>query len=154
MSGKGTRIRALGAALGTLAATVLSVVVLPGVAHANCSGSTEKNGTLEMLGLIWASEAPVSGTCNGNNYYQTWYRAEYPGWRVSVHISNDGRWEHHYGGYDTNWYYLDFADNNSHSLINICIDDGAADHWYCGWGDKVTTGNAFSETPNHTMTGF
>ena len=76
-----------------------------------------------------------------------------PGWRASVHISNDGKWEHHYGAYDTDWIYLDFTDNNSHSSINICIND-VNNNWYCGWGKDVKYGTAWSSTPNHTMTGF
>jgi hypothetical protein len=70
-----------------------------------------------------------------------------------VHISNDGKWEHHYGAYDTDWIYLDFTDSNSHSLINICIDN-ADGYWYCGWGTDFTFGYAWSGSPNHTMTGF
>jgi len=147
------RARALSAVLGLLASVALSVVALPGTAHADCNGSTEVTGTLEMLGIIWADEAPVAGTCNGNSYYQTYFRADYPGWRASVHISNNGKWEHHYGAYDTDWIYLDFTDNNSHSSINICIND-VNNNWYCGWGTNVTYGFAWSATPNHTMTGF
>src|SRR5690349_14435012 len=104
------RARALSAALGLLASVALSVVALPGTAHANCRGSSEVNGTLEILGVEWASEKPVTGTCNANNYYQTYFHSDYIGWRASVHISNDGKWEHHYGFYDTDWIYLDFAD--------------------------------------------
>jgi hypothetical protein len=147
------RTRALSAVVGLLASVALSAVALPGTAHANCSGSSEVNGTLEMLGVEWASEKPVTGTCNANNYYQTYFHSDYVGWRASVHISNDGKWEHHYGFFDTDWIYLDFADSNSHSLINICIND-IYDHWYCGWGTNVTYGTAWSATPNHTMTGF
>ena len=154
MFGKKTRARALGSALALLASVVLSVAVRPGTAHADCSGSTEVTGTLEILGTTWASELPVSGTCNGNSYYQTYFSSDFPGWRTSVHISNDGKWEHHYGAYDMDWIFLDFTDTNSHSLINICIDDGAKDDWYCGWGTDVTYGHAWSATPNHTMTGF
>jgi hypothetical protein len=153
MFGKRIRIRALSTALGLLASLALSVVALPGTAHANCSGANEVTGTLEILGVVWATEQPVTNTCNGNRYYQTYFHSNYVGWRASVHISNDGRWEHHYGFYDTDFIYLDFADSNSHSLINICIND-AYDNWYCGWGTNVTWGTAWSGAPNHTMTGF
>lgn len=147
------RLRVVSAALALLASTALSVAVLPGTAHANCSGGSEVNGDFVIGSTTWATESPVTGTCNGNSYYQTWFRSSYSGWRASVHISNDGKWEHHYGAYDTDWIYFDFTDNNSHSLINICIDDSV--DWYCGWGtNNFTVGKAWSGAINHTMTGF
>jgi len=148
------RLRVISTALTLLASVTLSVAALPGTAHANCSGGAEVNGNLVIGSTTWATESPVAGTCNAKSYYQTWFRSNYPGWRASVHISNDGKWEHHYGAYDTDWIYLDFTDTNSHSLINICIDDGLGD-WWCGWGtNNYTAGTAWSGSPNHTMTGF
>jgi hypothetical protein len=147
-----TRMRAVTATLGLLASVVVSLALSPGTAHANCAGTTETTGSLYVFGVVYGSEQPVSGTCNSNSYYQTYIQSSYPTWRTSLHVQNDGKWVHYYGGYDTARYYVDFTDNNSHSEINICVDNGT--DWYCGWDRKYTFDTKWTDYYTHIMTGF
>lgn len=148
-----TGLRAVTAALGLLASVVVGLAVSPGTAHADCHGTTLVNSTLRTTGgFTYVSENPVSGTCNGNRYFQTWFSSSMQNWRASVHLQNNGHWEHHYGGYDTNWYYVDFADSNSHTLINLCLDNGST--WYCGWGTSMTVDTQWTDTYTDTNYGF
>ncbi|MDG6106424.1 hypothetical protein Daura_27310 [Dactylosporangium aurantiacum] len=145
------RVRALTATLGLLATTALALVV-PGTAHAGCVAGTEFTHSLTVNGTVYVTENPVNGTCNDNNYYQTYFTSQFAGWRASEHIQNDGEWESHYGGYDTNSYYLSYTDNNSHSLITLCLDNGSV--WYCGWGSNYTYTSGFDHTYSGVNTGF
>src|SRR5947209_3833541 len=87
-----TRICAVAAALALFASVVLSLALSPGTAHANCSGTTASNGTLSIFGVVYATETPVTGTCNGNSYYQTDMQSSYLTWRTSFHVQNNGIW--------------------------------------------------------------
>ena len=100
------------------------------------------------------TENPVNGTCNGNNFYQTYFSSPFPGWRASVHFQNNGRWQSHYGGYDTNSYYASYEDDNSHSLITLCLDHGIGLTWYCGFGGSYTIVTDFDHTYAGLSTGF
>jgi hypothetical protein len=58
----------------------------------------------------------------------------------------------HYGGYDTTPYYLTYTDNNSNSLITLCLDNGVT--WYCGWGSGNTVTGSFSHQYAGRNSGF
>ena len=141
------RIRALTTLLGLVAAAGLSVVV-PGTAHAACVAAVESTNTLVRNGTVYVTENPVNGTCNGNNFFQSYFSSAFAGWRASVHIQNNGRWTSHYGGYDTNSYYMTYEDDNTYSLIMLCLDNGTS--FWCGWGSIVdgSVGDV-----NYTFTG-
>lgn len=144
-------IRAITMTLGLLAATALSLVV-PGTAHANCSGASEFTGSLVVNGTVYVTENPVNGTCNGNGYYQSYFQSQFAGWRASQHEQNNGNWTGHYGGYNTTPTYMDFRDNNSHSLITLCLDNGTT--WYCGWGSSYRVTSGFDHTYSGLNAGF
>jgi hypothetical protein len=152
MLGLRTRMRAVAATVALLASVVLSLALSPGTAHANCSGATEVNGQLYVFGIVYATEEPVAGTCNSNSYYQTYMQSSYLTWRTSFHVQNNGVWAHYYGGYDTARYYVDFTDNNSHSAVNLCIDNGT--DWYCGWGSQYTHDTKWTGYYTHLLTSF
>jgi len=131
----------------------MALALSPGTAHANCSGSTEVTGELIIFGSTYATETPVTGTCNGNSYYQTELQSSYSTWRTSFHVQNNGFWVHYYAaGYDTNVYPMNFTDNNSHSEVNLCVDNGV--DWYCGWGTRYTHDSKWTSYYTHIMTGF
>jgi hypothetical protein len=146
------RIRAITATLGLLASLALSVAAFPGAAHAVCSGATEYTNSLVVGGTTYVTENPVNGTCNSNDYYQTYFNSNFAGWRATVRIQNNGLWEDHYGGYDTNLYYLSYEDNNSNSLMTLCLDNGIT--WYCGFGTSYTITNSIAHTYAGRNTGF
>ena len=101
----------------------------------------------------YATETPVTGTCNGNSYYQTDLQSSYQTWRTSFHVQNNGVWVHYYAsGYDTKVYPMNFTDNNSHSEVNLCVDNGV--DWYCGWGTRYTHDSTWTPYYTHLMTGF
>lgn len=119
-------------------------VVFPGVAEARCAGAGNRvTSTLEP-GSVWVSEVPEVGTCNNNNTYQGVFRAHISGWRASVWIQNNGVWSGWVGGYDTGWYAYSYHDDNSHSLIHLCMNSGSGT-WWCGWGGNAvnTLSHAF-----------
>ncbi|GAA3238810.1 hypothetical protein ACFO1B_10065 [Dactylosporangium siamense] len=147
------RVRAVTVTLGLLAAAAISLAT-PGAAHAVCSAGTELTNTLVVNGTVYVTENPVNGTCNGNDYYQTNYTSAFAGWRASVHVQNNGVWEGHYGGYDTNTYYLDYTDNNSNSLITLCLNNAAETAWYCGFGSSYTYTSDFSHQYAGRNSGF
>ncbi|MEV0130584.1 hypothetical protein AB0H83_19240 [Dactylosporangium sp. NPDC050688] len=91
--------------------------VRPPAPHAACVSGNEATHSLIVEGTVYVVEDPVNGTCNGNDYYQSNFRSLFPGWRASVHIQNNGLWTGHYGGYDTNTYFLSYEDNNSNSRV-------------------------------------
>jgi hypothetical protein len=107
--------------------------ILPGVAEARCAGVHNPiTSTLEPGGVTYVSETPDTGTCNNNNTYQAFFRSHFAGWRATVWIQNNNVWSGWGGNYNTSWYYYSYGDNNSHSLIHLCLDNGS--QWYCGWG--------------------
>ncbi len=56
------------------------------------------------------------------------------------------------GGYDTNWYYLDYTNDNSHSAINLCLDNNST--WFCGWGSSMTVDTKWTSTYTDINYGF
>lgn len=145
------RVRALTATLGLLAATALALVA-PGPARAACVGGNEFTHSLIVEGTVYVVEDPVNGTCNGNDYYQSTFRSLFPGWRASVFIQNNSRWTGHYGGYDTNTYFMSYEDNNSNSRIMLCLDNMSI--WYCGWGSNYDYTVGVNYTYSGLNTGF
>lgn len=151
MISRKTRVRAITMTVGLLAAAALSLVA-PGTAHATCVAGTEYTHSLVVGGTIYVTSNPVNGTCNGNDYYQAYFNSAFAGWRASEHVQNNGLWESHYGGYDTNAYLMAYRDNNSNSLITLCLDNGNT--WYCGFGTSYTITNGFSHQYAGVNTGF
>jgi len=121
-------------AAGILAPTLflLVSVALPGVAEARCVGSTPVTSTLIVSGSTVVSETPASGTCNGNNEYGATFRSHTAGWRATVWIQNGGIWREFPGHYDTATYSYSYVDDNSHSLMSLCLDHVTV--YICGWG--------------------
>jgi hypothetical protein len=116
----------------------------PGVASAACFGSGTSNETVISLfsntGQLLVNERPNAGTCNNNDLYGGTFRNETGSsqWEAVVWIQNGGIWTPHSGGFNTAVHSYSFSDNNSHSLIEVCADNGSED--FC--------------TPAFTMTGF
>jgi hypothetical protein len=136
------RLRAAVAVGVLVPATFMAVsVALPGVAQARCVGSTPVTSTLVVLGTTYVSETPVSGACNGNNLYHATARSFFAGWRASVWIQNGGLWTRHSGSFTTTAFSYSYTDDNSHSLMVLCLDDGVSTS-FCGWGihSVVTVG--------------
>jgi hypothetical protein len=146
-----TRIQAISATIGLLASVGLSLVAFPGAAQARCNGGTELTNYFNTpVGSV--SENPVTGTCNGNNFYASDYGSTVNGWRASIHIQNNGLWSSWYGGYDTNSYHMEYRDNNSNSLIHMCLDDAVT--FYCGQGNTYVISGGVTHTLAATNTGF
>lgn len=140
--------------VGTLVATTalmfsVQAVAVPGVAGASCIGGSEFTFYLTVNSTNFVTESPVSGTCNGNDYYQGRFNSVSANWRPSVLIQNNGVWVHYWGGYSTISYLYSFRDTNSNSLITLCMDNGATT--YCGWG--VSYKSAAYPTFDHTFWG-
>jgi hypothetical protein len=141
------------AVVGLLAPLVFlaQAVTLPSAAQARCAGvGVAVTSTLMFGSTLEVSETPASGTCNNNGTYQGSFRSHNPtGARASVWIQNGGVWTGYLGNYDLNTYTYSFFDANSHSLMNICLDNGTTT--WCGWGSNVAVGGV----PNyvHTYTG-
>jgi hypothetical protein len=97
-----------------------------GVANAACDGV----GNEALLQLFSGSQLLINeradaGTCNDNNLYGGSFRNETgnPQWRAVVWIQNNGVWTPHAGGYDTAAHTYSFTDNNSHSDVQLCLDN-------------------------------
>jgi hypothetical protein len=151
-----TRFRRLRAAtvLGLLAPALFMAgsVALPGVAEARCVGSTSVTSTLNVFGSTYVSETPVAGTCNGNNLYQGTFYSHYQGWRATVWIQNGGLWKPYYGGYNnTTVYSYSFTDDNSHSLMSLCLDNRTVS--WCGWGNYSVYNPNGTHDPYFTYSG-
>jgi hypothetical protein len=118
----------------TPAAFVAVSVATPGIASARCAGvGNEIRSTLIVGGQEWVAERPDSGTCNGNNTYNGHFAAKIAGVRASVWIQNGGVWTAHLGsGYNMLNNNYSYSDNNSNSLMALCVDDGVTT--VCGWG--------------------
>jgi hypothetical protein len=145
------RTRAISATIGLLAAFTLTMVAFPGAAQARCNGASElTNLFITSDGTV--TENPVNGTCNGNDFYASDYSSDTNGWRASIHIQNNGLWSSWYGGYDTNTYHLEYRDNNSNSLIHMCLDNGFTFH--CGQGTTYVTDTVVTHTISASNTGF
>jgi hypothetical protein len=109
-----------------------------GVAWARCAGAGhEVVSNLVLNGELLINERPNSGTCNGNNLYGATFRNETgdPSWRATVWIQNNGVWTPHSGGFDTAAHSYSYSDNNSSSLMSLCLDDGVVA--LSGWGANV-----------------
>jgi hypothetical protein len=116
-----------------------------GVAWARCAGvGHEVVSNLVLNGQLLINERPDSGTCNGNNTYSATFRNETgdPSWRATVWIENNNVWTPHSGGFDTAAHAYSYTDNNSSSLMSLCLDNGSVA--FSGWGTNVT------ETTNDT----
>ena len=146
------RLKSLGAKISVLVLFASFVTLLSAApAEARCAGSgNPATSNLVINGAAWATETPVSGTCNNNGTYQGTFRSNVAGWRASVYIQNNGNWVVWYGGYNTTVYSYEYSDGNSNSLIHLCIDNGST--WYCGWGNQVTA--YYSHTYYGVNTGF
>jgi hypothetical protein len=133
------RIRTFTMIVGLLAVVALTVVSFPAAAQARCVGqNSETTSRLKVAGTTYATEDPLSGTCNGNTLFRTYIQSNLPGWRVSLHLKSGSTWYIYYGsGYDTNLNYVEFNDSNSHSLIHLCVDNGLG-LYLCGWGDRLS----------------
>jgi len=157
MLGKGRCLRAIVATLGLIASISAGQLVSPGAAQAHCNGNGAGNTyTRDLIvnGVSYARETPVPGTCNLNNDYRTIIQSFLPGFRASLWFQNDGVWSVHYGPYTTAPVEVTYSDNNSHSLIHLCVND-LSGTWYCGWNGPYT-GGAGQVTHNYfgTNTGF
>ncbi len=118
-------------------------------AQARCNGNRNPvTSHLVVSGTVYVTEVPAAGSCNANNTYQGYFRSSFNGWRASAWIQNNGSWTGWYGGFNTNWYYYSYQDNNSNSYIHLCLDNGS--YYYCGWGSNWS-GNFY---PNHTHYGL
>jgi hypothetical protein len=149
-------LRAVIATMGLIGSILVVQATLQGAAHARCSGpDNEITSTLIINGSVAVSEVPVTGTCNGNHFYQANYRSHYAGWRASVWLENNG-WVGRFGNYNTAWYYYQLNDGGSAipgtAAIHLCLDDGTT--WYCGWGDDYNVGNAVNHNLYGTNYGF
>ena len=135
----------------TLLVASLSVIAIPEAAQARCVGQGGRTtSTLVVSGLVYVTEVPREGTCNRNNHYSAQYRSEHSGWRASVWIQNGGSWSGYYGNYGTGWQSYEYHDNNSHSYIHLCLDNGTI--FICGWGHSFT--NGFSHAHYGENTGY
>jgi hypothetical protein len=154
MTRRPTRIGAISTVLMLLASIAVSLAIFPGTAQAICAGQNKETyDSLKISGAEWMNEYAVADTCNGNSYYQGYFRSTVLGWRASIHIQNNGVWESRYGVYDsTSFVYYWYTDNNSHSAITLCVDDGTV--WFCGWGDKADATFGVSHKYTSTNTGF
>jgi hypothetical protein len=142
--------RAVIAAMSLIASLVLIQVALPGTAHARCNGvNTEATVNLVILGETVASENPIAGTCNNNNYYQGGYKSQRSGWRASVWIERNG-WIGFFGPYGTALQAYEFHDNSTavpgSVAMHLCLDNGTT--WYCGVNANINVGGAV----NHSIT--
>jgi hypothetical protein len=123
--------------VGIFALTPVAFVAVsaatPGIASAVCAGQgNEVRGVLVVNGVERAAERANSGTCNGNNGYNGRFAARLPGWRAWVLIQNGGIvTPHRGGGYNEVSYDYSFSDDNSHSAISLCADNGS--RVVCGW---------------------
>lgn len=145
-------VRALVATISIAASMLIVQAALPGAAQARCNGvGKEITSTLIINGAVAVSEVPVSGTCNGNDYYQANFRSHYAGWRASVWLERDG-WVGHWGPYGTAWQYYHFNDKQTPvpgaAAMHLCLDNGST--WYCGWGSNYNVGGGV----NHAFTGL
>ena len=145
------RTRAISATIGLLAAFTLTMVAFPSAAPARCNGASELTNLFISPGGT-VTENPVNGTCNGNGFYQSDFSSSANGWRASIHIQNNGLWSGWYGGYDTNSYHMEYRDNNSNSLIHMCLDNGFT--FYCGQGFSFNQDTRVTHTIYASNTGF
>jgi hypothetical protein len=105
---------------------LVQAVTGPGVANAACAGV----GNEAVLSLFSGSQLLINeranpGTCNNNDLYGGSFRNETGNsqWRAVVWVQNGGVWTAHAGGYDTAAHSYSFTDNNSHSDIQLCLDN-------------------------------
>lgn len=153
MFGKHKRLRAIVAVVALAASMILTQAAFSTAAQARCAGETvEVTSLLRIAGTTYVTEVPVSGTCQGNNTYQSEFRSNVPGWRASVLIQNNGIWARSSGGYNTAWAALSYADNNSNSLIVLCADDGTT--YYCGYLDTATISDTWTYNYSRLNHGF
>ena len=131
------RFGAIGTTLALLASVAVSLALFPGTANAMCDGSVERAAEFNPYGVPYVDEYAKAGTCNGNNYYDGYFRSLVTDWRASVWIQNNGVYEARYGSYSSlDWIEYDFRDNNSHSGLTFCIDNGYG-FWICGWDSNA-----------------
>jgi len=129
-------------AIASVAFAVVSVAA-PGIASARCAGQgNEVRSTLVVDGQEYVAESPDTGSCNGNNTYSAHFAAKVSGLRASVWIQNNGVWTPHYGsGYNMSGNNYSYTDNNSNSLMTLCVDDGI--DAICGWGTDWVFGAGY-----------
>jgi hypothetical protein len=118
----------------TPAAFVAISVATPGIASARCADrGNEIRSNLVINGTEYVAERPDSGVCDGDNRYNGHFSAKVPGWRASVWIQNGGLWTAHVGsGYDMLNNHYSYIDDNSNSLMVLCVDNRNITR--CGWG--------------------
>lgn len=137
----------------SVAVMLVQFVCFDSTAEARCNGAGGRTtSTLVVDSTVYVTEVPVEGTCNGNDYYQASFRSNHSGWRASVWIYNDGTWKGYYGGFGTNWHSYEYRDDNSHSYIHLCLDDGS--RVFCGWGNSWSFGNNISHANYGVNHGF
>ena len=137
MQSRPKRLLAMAALMGLVMPVLF--VMLSGTAEARCAGvNHEVTSTLEVNGTTFVLERPISGTCNNNNLYQGLFTSTRTGWRASVWIQNGGIWTGYLGGYDRQVYSYAYRDDNSHSYMSLCLDNGST--YYCGWGQNWVLG--------------
>ena len=148
-------LRAVIAAMSLIGSLVLIQVAVPGTAHARCNGATEAQVNLVILNQTVASENPIAGTCNDNNYYQGGYRSHRDDWRASVWIERNG-WIGFFGPYGTALQAYDFHDNSTavpgSVAMHLCLDDGTT--WYCGVNANINVGGGVNHSSFVTNHGF
>jgi hypothetical protein len=119
------------------------------VTQARCNGYADrKNSTLDVNGSVYVQETPHQGTCDGNNTYTADLRSMFNGWRATVWIQNNGVWAFAATGYNTVPITYSYRDDNSHSEMHFCLDNGAT--FICGWGPSYVVGTGVS----HRYTGI
>src|SRR5688572_25075530 len=103
MLGKSKCLRSIVATLGLIASISAGQLIIPSVAHANCSGFTAATNNLLVNGATYAKETPITGTCNFNHTYRTTIQSYLTGYRVSLwkQIDGTGGWSVYYGPYSS-----------------------------------------------------
>lgn len=149
MTRRPKKLHAAVTACGILASTFMAQLAFSSSAEARCSNGTPVTSNLIVTGsgeveTVLVEERPVDGSCNGNGTYTFEFRTRQVGWRPSVWIQNGGVWTGHFGPPTGEWYRSSYTDNNSYSLIHLCLDN-IQGSYYCGWGKEWL----FDSRPRH-----
>jgi hypothetical protein len=153
---KSQGFRAIIAVAAVAASMLVTQVAFSSAAQARCAGDGVEVTSLLRVNLnTYVTERPIVGTCNSNNTYRAEIQSNRAGWRPSAWYQNNGAWTGHYGVTGGAWTELQYADNNSNSLIVLCADkDGV---YWCGYLDQVAQsigGPSFVAGFNRSNEGF